>query len=70
MLGGLLKSFDGTFEKMERFKGNVLYNLPSDYYTRYTSAILSAQPQDLRDLANRWFKEEDLTELVVGKRKG
>lgn len=70
MLGGLLKSFDGTFEKMERFKGNMLYNLPPDYYSRYTEAILSAKSVDLRDLANRWFLEEDLTELVVGKRKG
>ncbi len=69
MLGGLLKSFDGTFERMERVKGNLLYGLSNDYYTQYTEAILSTTPLQLRDLANRWLVEEQLTELVVGKRK-
>lgn len=67
MLGSLLKSFDGTFERMERFKGNMLYGLPDDYYARYTEAIRTISPAELQRIAQTWWREEDLTELVVGK---
>ena len=68
LLGTLLKSFDGPFERIERFKALYLYHLEDNYYDRYTEAIRSATASDLRELANKWLKEDDLIELVVGKK--
>jgi predicted Zn-dependent peptidase len=68
LLGTLLKSFDGPFERIERFKALYLYHLEDNYYDRYTEAIRSALASELRELARKWLKEEDLIELVVGKK--
>ncbi len=68
LLGTLLKSFDGPFERIERFKALYLYHLDDNYYDRYTEAIRSASAADLRELAQKWLMEEDLIELVVGKK--
>ncbi len=68
MLGTLLKSFDGPFERIERFKALHLYHLSDDYYDRYTAAIREVSAIELRDLARKWLQEESLIELVVGKK--
>lgn len=68
MLGNLLKSFDGPFERMERFKGVHLYHLNDDYYARYSQAIRDCSPESIRSLANKWLQQDDLLELVVGKK--
>jgi predicted Zn-dependent peptidase len=68
MLGTLLKSFDGPFERIERFKALHLYHLGNDYYDRYTAAIREVSSDELRELARKWLAEADLLELVVGKK--
>lgn len=68
MLGTLLKSFDGPFERIERFKALHLYHLGDDYYNRYTEAIRKVDAHQLRELARKWLAEADLLELVVGKK--
>lgn len=68
MLGTLLKSFDGPFERIERFKALHLYHLGDDYYDRYTAAIREVSSDELRELARKWLHESDLLELVVGKK--
>jgi predicted Zn-dependent peptidase len=68
LLGNLLKSFDGPFERMERFKSTRLYGLDLGFYTRYTAAIKAITSEQLRSLANVWLQKDDLVELLVGKR--
>jgi len=67
LLGNLLKSFDGPFERMDRFKSTRLYGVDLGFYSRYTVAIKAITAEQLRNLANVWFQKEDLLELVVGK---
>jgi predicted Zn-dependent peptidase len=67
-LGSLLKSFEGPFERMERFKNLHLYGVGNDYYQHYTAAIRAVSPQKLQELAQTWLQEDDLLELVVGKK--
>jgi predicted Zn-dependent peptidase len=67
MLGSLLKSFEGPFECIERFKTIYLDGFSEDYYDRYAQAIKNVTPQRIQELANRWLRREDFTELVVGK---
>ena len=68
LLGNLLKSFDGPFERMDRFKSTGLYGLDLGFYTRYTAAIKAITAEELRNLANVWLQKDDLVELVVGKK--
>ena len=34
----------------------------------YFNAVKTITPQDIKDLANKYFQEKDLIELVVGKK--
>lgn len=68
MLGSLLKSFEGPFERMERFKLVNLQGFDVDYYLNYSHAIRGITASELMHLANKWLQKDDLIELVVGKK--
>ena len=68
MLGSILKSFEGPFERMERFKLVQLHGFELDYYTHYSNAIRTATTSQLQDLAQKWFQKKDFIELVVGQK--
>jgi zinc protease len=68
MLGTFLRSADGPFSLADKFKGIYDFGLDYDYYQRYVATIKNIQPEALRDLAKKYFKQEDLFELVVGKK--
>jgi zinc protease len=67
MLGSFLRSADGPFSLADKFKGIYDYGLNYSYYQNYVQTIKNITPIDLQKLANLYLKEEDLTELVVGK---
>ncbi len=68
LLGSLLKSFEGPFERMDRFKNVFLFDGGDLYFQRYTEEIRGITPERLLQLAQTWLREEDLIELVVGKK--
>ncbi len=68
MLGTFLRSIDGPFALADRFQGIYFHNLGYDYYDRYIETIKSITPKQLRDLANKYLKKEEMIELVVGKK--
>ncbi len=68
MLGGLLRNFDGPFETANRLKAVVLDGLDFEYYHYYINTIKSATAEDLKGLANKYFNENNLLEVVVGKK--
>ena len=37
-------------------------------FEKYFDAVKTISPQDIKDLANKYFQEKDLIELVVGKK--
>ncbi len=67
MLGSLIKSFEGPFDCMDRFKTVYLDGFEEDYYLRYADAIRSVSPGRIKNLAEQWLQRTDFTELVVGK---
>lgn len=67
ILGQFLRSVEGPFALADKFKAIWEFGLGYDYFDRYFEAVKSVTPQQLRDLANTYWKQEDLTELVVGK---
>jgi len=68
ILGQLLRSVEGPLALADKFRGIWEFGLGYDYYDRYFEAVKSVKPHELRDLANKYLKKADLTELVVGKK--
>lgn len=68
ILGIFLRSVDGPFALAEKFKGIWEFGLSYDYFDRYMEAVKSSTSEELQQLAQKYLKEEDLTELVVGKK--
>ncbi|MBI3509612.1 MAG: insulinase family protein [Bacteroidetes bacterium] len=69
MTGVFLRSTDGPFALADRFKGLMGYGLGYDYFSSYLETIRSVSANEIRDLAQKYLKKEDLIELVAGKRK-
>lgn len=67
MLGVFLRSTDGPFSLAEKFMGIHEYNLGYDYYDKYVKTIRGITSAQIKDLAGKYLKQEDLFELVVGK---
>lgn len=68
LMGVFLKSIDTPFALADKFIEIMEYGFGYDYYDKYFHTIKTITPQDLRELANKYFQEEDMTELVVGKK--
>ena len=65
MMGGLLGDLDGPFQIMARWKTYLLNQLPPDYFEQSIATIRAITPQQLQELANRYFQKENFFELVV-----
>ena len=68
ILGQLLRSVEGPLALADKYRGIWEFGLGYDYYDRYFEAVKAVKPHELRDLANKYLKKADLTELVVGKK--
>lgn len=68
VLGQFLRSVDGPYALADKFKAVWEFGLDYDYFDRYFAAVKSVTPAELKALANKYLKEEDLIELVVGKK--
>jgi len=66
MLGIFLRSIDGPFALADKFKGIMEYGLGYDYYENQINTIKNISAKELKDLANTYFREDSMTELVVG----
>ncbi len=67
ILGQFLRSVDGAFALADKYRAIWEYGLDYTYYDRYFNAVKTVTPNELRDLANKYLREEDLLECVVGK---
>jgi predicted Zn-dependent peptidase len=68
MLGAFLRSIDGPFALADRFKAIYFYGLDYEYYDRYIETIKTITPAELRNLANKYLRKDEMIELVVGKK--
>lgn len=68
LLGRFMRSFDGPFALADRLKGVLYYDVGYEYYERFVNTIKEITPGQLQDLANSYLAQEELTEVVVGKK--
>ena len=67
-LGHFLRSVDGPFALADKFKSIWEFGLDYSFYDHYFKSVKEVTPKDLRELANRYLRDEDLLECVVGKK--
>lgn len=67
MLSELAKEFDGAIPTSEMLATTAEYNLNfEEYYKNYWNIINTITSKELRDLANKYFDEKTMYEIVVG----
>ncbi|MEQ9438349.1 MAG: pitrilysin family protein [Cyclobacteriaceae bacterium] len=66
MAGRLLTSIDTPFALAEKFKSVYLHALTYDYYAEYLKILNTIDSQTLKEMAERYFSQENWFEIVVG----
>jgi len=67
MMGEVLRSFDGPFAISESVRTLAEYGLGYDYYDQMVSTIQNITPMELIDLANKYYTEGGMIEVVAGR---
>jgi predicted Zn-dependent peptidase len=66
LLGSFLRSIDGPFSLADRFKILKDFDLEYEYFYEFIEIIKNTTAERLKELANLYLKEEDLTHVIVG----
>jgi zinc protease len=66
MSGDLLRMFDGPFALAESFKSAWEFGLDNSYYEAFAEKIKTISPDEIRSLANTYYKIDDLYEIIAG----
>lgn len=64
--GTFQRSFDGTFNLMDRFMEIDLNNLDKNFYPRYIQKVKSISSEELQILATKYYQKDNLYLLSVG----
>ncbi|MCF8255827.1 MAG: insulinase family protein [Bacteroidia bacterium] len=67
-LGSFLRSLNGPFSLADRLKIMVDNKLEANYYPNMVSKLNSITSGDLMTIANKYLGEENIVEIVVGKK--
>lgn len=69
MLGNLLRNFDGAFNISDRLKSSLELGTsdPDQYFQSYFKAIQSITAQEIKDIANNYFKIDTLKVCIAGE---
>ena len=66
IMGQVLKSADGPFAQASLLKNMHVQGVGFEFYDTYQTILNNLDAKALRDLANKYFQEKDLCEIVVG----
>lgn len=66
LLGSFMRSIDGPFSLIDRFKILKDYDLTYTYYYEYIEIIKASTPESLIELADKYFNEDTFTNIRVG----
>jgi len=66
LLGSFLRSIDGPFSLADRFKILKDFNLEYQYFYEFIEIIKNTTSERLKELANLYLKEDDLTSVIIG----
>jgi predicted Zn-dependent peptidase len=67
MLGDLLRNLDGPFAVSDAFRALMGFDLDFSYFKELEETILTITAEDLRVLANKYYKKDEFYVVVAGK---
>lgn len=67
MLGKFLRGIDGPFAQAETFRSILEYGLDLNFYYKFLEVIKTISARELKKLAETYFREDTMYELIVGK---
>lgn len=65
MIGSSLGDIDGPFHIMNRWKNIILHGMDESYFYDAIATVKNITADEIMELANKYFKQEDFYELVV-----
>lgn len=65
-LGSFLRSMDGAFAVSEKYKTLIDFEQDYNYYNSYLRLLKTIEKGDLMEIANKYFVEENIYEVVAG----
>jgi predicted Zn-dependent peptidase len=65
MMGNLLGDLDGPFQIIGRWKNIILNGLDENYFYESINTIKNITAEELRNLAQKYLREEEFYEMVV-----
>ena len=65
MMGSILGDLDGPFHIIARWKNYLLNGLDGNYFYNAINTIRTVTPEELQELAQKYFDPQDFHELVV-----
>ncbi|MGL4851460.1 MAG: M16 family metallopeptidase [Phocaeicola sp.] len=68
MLGDMCRSYEGPFSLSEAWIYTETAGLEDDFYQKSLEAIQSVTQEELKELANKYFRKENLIEVIAGKK--
>jgi predicted Zn-dependent peptidase len=69
LTGSFLRSMDGPFALASKFKRIKTYGLGYEYYEKFLHTIRTIDADEIMRLANLYFRDEYMNEIVVGALK-
>ncbi len=63
--GNLLRSFDGTFQQMDRFQSTHIFGMTTAHYIHYMKFLKEVSPAQIQEAANKHLNLESFTEVLV-----
>jgi len=67
-MGEFMRSIDGPFAVAEMAKAMIQFNLTIDNFNNYLEIIQTISPEEIQMLANKYLQDNNLCELIVGKK--
>ncbi|MES2655541.1 MAG: pitrilysin family protein [Bacteroidota bacterium] len=69
LLGSFLRNTEGPFNLADRFRILKDYNLTYDYFYDFIEIIKNMKASQIKDLANKYLNEKDLSIVIVGTKQ-
>ncbi len=66
LAGNLLQRMDGTFELVGRLKTLLTMGLDSDHYPKFINRIFALEPEELKEIANKYLLADRFSLAVIG----
>lgn len=67
MLGEFVRMFDGPFAQSDALRSVIDFDLDQKYFENYLKVLKNISPDDLKNLAEKYFQPKSMFEVVAGK---